>query len=167
MADKAGGGWRRAADRPPRAGAATLLGATSLGGALALTGILVTGTSVEPSPIPASAAMIAAASPPTALPVASESGAPARPPGVNEAARRDTELVGAPQAVAFLKAMRAGGVPTSRTGVAEVLVARQACAELAMGISETELAGRIPRGLPALTRAQAGELVDLAQQHYC
>lgn len=163
MADRARGGRRGAADRPPsRAGAVALLGAISLGGALALTGILMTGTSVEPSPILAPAAVIAAA-PPSAPPVTPEGG----PPGLKEAALQDGELVSAPKAVAFLEAMRAAGVPTSRTGVAEVVVARQACTELASGTSEQELAGRIPRGLPTLTRAQAGELVDLARKHYC
>ncbi|MGH3565621.1 MAG: DUF732 domain-containing protein [Pseudonocardia sp.] len=167
MADKARGGRRRAATRPPRAGASALLGAASLGGALALTGILVIGTRVEPSPIPAPAAVIAAVPPPSVPPVVPVSGAPAAPPGLTEAGRRDVELVGTPKAVAFLEAMRAAGIPTSRTGVAEVLVAREACTELATGTSEAELAGRIPRGLPTVTRAQAGELVDLAQKHYC
>ncbi|MGH3612006.1 MAG: DUF732 domain-containing protein, partial [Pseudonocardia sp.] len=100
---------------------------------------------------------------PAVPPAAPENG----PPGPKAAALQDGELVSAPKAVAFIKAMRAAGVPTSRTGVAEVVVARQACTELASGTSEQELAGRIPRGLPTLTRAQAGELVDLAQEHYC
>lgn len=171
MADRARGGRRRAARRPPRPGAAALLGAISLGGALALTGILVTGTSVESSSLPAPAAVIAPAPPagesPPSAQVAPGGENPARPPAANEAARHDGELVGAPKAVAFLKAMRAADVPTSRTGVAEVLVAREVCTELTAGTSKKDLARRIPSGLPTLTQAQAAELVDLAQEHYC
>jgi hypothetical protein len=79
----------------------------------------------------------------------------------------DPGVTGTPEAVAFLAALRDADIPTSRTGLAEVLIARAACAELDRGTSEDDLARRIPRGLPTLNRAQAARLVEIAREHYC
>lgn len=138
-----------------RVGAAGLLSAAVLGGAVASVGMLATGTGVESGQALASAALVE---------TGPAGGGSALPGGQ---AQQDAELLAQPKAVAFLEALRAAEVPTSRNGLAEVLTAKAACAELASGTGEADLARRIPMGLPTVTRKQAATLVDLAREHYC
>ncbi len=142
--------------------ATALLAAAMLGGAIALGGVLVGGPDVAPSPAP-TAAVVDGAGP---------AGAPAVPPGPQ---RGDAGAVPAvpdggpanPKAAAFLKALRAVKVPASRSGFAELRIAGEACAQLAAGTSEKDLARRIPMALPTLTEATAAKFVTAAQRHYC
>jgi hypothetical protein len=142
-----------------------------MGGVLALSGILVTGAGAAPGPGPGPARPAAVVAPAPGVAPAAPQQEQAPPPA--ERQRRsvtpadDPALTGTPAAIAFLEAMRAADVPTSRTGLAEVRVAGAACTELASGTSAADLARRIPSGLPTVTRAQAAELVELAQEHYC
>ncbi len=135
-----------------------------MGGVLALTTILMT----EPDAVAGSAVTVGpelvAAGGPRRQAAAPDAAKPGRVP---VPAADDPGVTGTPEAVAFLEALRAADVPTSRTGLAEVLIARAACAELDGGSSEDDLARRIPRGLPTLNRAQAARLVEIAQEHYC
>lgn len=138
-----------------------------MGGVLALTTILMTERDAVAGPVAVPAAAVgpgpvAAGDPPAqAAPDAARSGRHPVP------AADDPGVTGTPEAVAFLAALRDADIPTSRTGLAEVLIARAACAELDRGTSEDDLARRIPRGLPTLNRAQAARLVEIAREHYC
>lgn len=140
-------GRRRRA--PARAGAVGLLTAALIGAAAASAGALASAR--HPAPTPTAAVSVA----------------PGTLPATVSAARAEAELVGRPESVAFLEAMRRSGVPTSRNGIAEVRVGRAACAELESGTNEDELAVRIPKGLPTVSRTQAAVLVDLAREHLC
>jgi hypothetical protein len=139
-----------------------------VGGVLALTTILVTQPDAVAGPAAAPATAVGprpvAAGGPPGQATAPDAAKPGRLP---VPAADDPGVTGTPEAVAFLEALRAADVPTSRTGLAEVLIARAACAELDGGSSEDDLARRIPRGLPTLNRAQAARLVEIAQEHYC
>jgi hypothetical protein len=139
-----------------------------MGGVLALTTILTTERDAVAGPVAVPAAAVgpgsvAAGEHPEqeAAPDAAKPGRPSVP------AADDPGVTGTPEAVAFLAALRAADVPSSRSGLAEVLIARAACAELARGTSEHDLARRIPLGLPTLNSTQAARLVELAREHYC
>jgi hypothetical protein len=151
-----------------RRGAAPALIGAAMGGVLALTTILMTERDAVAGPVATPAAAVgpgpvapgdppARAAPPDA----------AKPGRLPVPAADDPGVTGTPEALAFLAALRDAAVPTSRTGLAEVLIARAACAELNGGTSDDDLARRIPRGLPTLNRAQAARLVEIARKHYC
>lgn len=155
---------RRAPVRPRATG---LLAAAVIGGAVASLGVVV-GSAPGPALTPAALVSAAPAAPgqPAPRPGMAYPGRPPAPAPL-PSPEEDAALVAQPQAVAFLAAMRAAKVPTSRNGLAEVLAARAVCNELAKGTTETQLADRLPSRLPTITRKQAVTLVNLAQKHYC
>ena len=159
---------RRRAEPPRRRGAGTLLGAATVGGLLALGGMVVTGTGGLPAPALAAQAEDAGTE---ATPGRAADGAtPAPRPGAQPAPRAEEpeeELESTPQALAFLEALRAADVPTSRQGLPEVLVARAVCEEDAKGTSHDMMAEGIPSVLPTVTSRQAALLIDAALEHYC
>jgi hypothetical protein len=112
--------------------------------------LLTSGSGAAPQPKSAGAGTTSAAPPPA-------TGAPAVP-AVDPRSK---------QAVAFLTALRDADVPTSRSGQAETEAAAVICQQLAQGANETSIVRTLPAVLPDLTRAQAAEVVELAQQHYC
>lgn len=71
------------------------------------------------------------------------------------------------KAVAFLTALRDADIPTSSSGQAEVEAADAICSQLDQGADEAQLARSVPAVLPNVTRRQASDVVDYAQQHYC
>lgn len=152
----------------PRPGAAGLLAAAVLGGAVASVGMVATGTGTA-GPVPTPAALVSPAPPAAPAPADPQPAAPGSEPAPapRTLAEQDKALVSTPPAEAFIAAMRAADIPTSRSGIAEVYTARAACAELAKGATVADLARRIPPGLPTVTKKQAATLVTLAQKHYC
>lgn len=166
---------RRRRRKAPRPNAVGLLGAAVLGGVVASAGMLATAPGTTSGPLLFSASVVASAPAPASVPaepvVRADGPAapvtPARPAAPRTQEAEYADLVAEPKAVAFLKAMRAANLPTSRNGVAEVLTAKATCSELASGTSATNLAKRIPSGLPTVTKAQAATLVTLAEKHYC
>jgi Protein of unknown function (DUF732) len=71
------------------------------------------------------------------------------------------------KAVAFLTALRDADIPTSSSGQAEVEAADAICSQLDQGADEAQLARSVPAVLPNVTRGQASDVVDFAQQFYC
>ncbi|OZM80136.1 DUF732 domain-containing protein [Pseudonocardia sp. MH-G8] len=136
------GGWLTS--RPVLAGGAV---AVVLAVAAVVTTLTVTGAD------PAPAAVTAVAAPPPA------ESAPAVP-----APAIDPEST---QAVAYLTALRDADVPTSRSGQAETEAAAAICSQLDQGADETQLERSVPAVLPEVDRNQAGDVVELAQEHYC
>jgi hypothetical protein len=72
-----------------------------------------------------------------------------------------------PKAVAFLTALRDADIPTSSSGQAETEAAAAICTQLDQGADEAQLARSVPAVLPDVTRSQASDVVDFAQQNYC
>ena len=67
----------------------------------------------------------------------------------------------------YLRELREAGVPTSRAGVAEANAADLVCEELADGVDAERIARALPASLPTVSRSQAADLVEVAQEHYC
>lgn len=154
---------RRRAAPPRRVGA--LLAAATVGGVLAAGAVLVAEDGVRgPAPEVVTAAERAPASSATAEravaapPATSAAPAPAAP------ARPDVD---SPAARAYLAALRAADVPTSRTGAPEVEVAQLVCERLSTGVDREQLGRAIPRVLPTVTKAQGRLVVDAAAEHVC
>lgn len=156
---------RRAA--PQRRSAGTLLGAAAVGGLLAFTGVTVTG--LVPGAAPALAAQAEQREPADRV-------APQRPAAPREtgtadepapAVEEEVATEETSEAVAFLDALRAADVPTSRRGLAEVRIAQAVCEEDAKGTSHDLMAEGIPSVLPTVTSRQAAVLIDAALEHYC
>ncbi len=71
------------------------------------------------------------------------------------------------KAVAFLDAMREGGITTSRSGLSETQAAAGICNQLSQGVEESTLAKSLPTQLPTVAKKQSTLFVELAQKHYC
>jgi hypothetical protein len=71
------------------------------------------------------------------------------------------------KAVAFVRAMRAADIATSRSGRAETQTAAMICLRLEQGTEADTIARTIPSALPSVERRQAAEVIDLAKQLYC
>jgi hypothetical protein len=136
------GGWLTS--RPVLAGGAVAV-------VLAVAAVVTTWTVTGADPAPA--AVTAVAAPPPA-----ESAPAVPPPAI------DPEST---QAVAYLTALRDADVPTSRSGQAETEAAAAICSQLDQGADETQLERSVPAVLPEVDRNQAGDVVELAQEHYC
>ncbi|TQM13913.1 DUF732 domain-containing protein [Pseudonocardia kunmingensis] len=117
---------------------------------LAVAGVVATLTATGADPAPA--AVTAAAVPP-----------PVEPPAVAQPGI-DPESA---EAIAYLTALRDADVPTSRSGQAETEAAAAICSQLDQGADETQLERSVPAVLPDVDRNQAGDVVELAQEHYC
>ena len=124
---------------------------------LAVAAVVTALTTSGAEPAPAPAAVVDAASLPSAA-------AALPPPEVQAAADVDPE---SDKAVEFLTAMRDADIPTSRSGQAETEAAAVVCEQLDRGSDEDTLVRALPAVLPDVTRAQAGNVVNLAQKHYC
>lgn len=152
---------RRRVRRPAR----PALVAAAVGGVLAIAGVLVAGNIVRTSPEPA-AVIGATTSQEPVVPVL-----PSDVDGNDEEAAETLERAEVdPQsdrAVAYLEELRAAGVPTSRGGLAETEAAALVCRELDDGVDEDRIARALPASLPTVTRAEAQELVTIAQRNYC
>jgi hypothetical protein len=141
------------ADREPPGWAARLparpvLAAVAVVVALAVVAVVAAVTGSTPTPAPAPAAVVDAT---TSAPAAA-------PPAI------DPESA---QAVAFLTALRDADIPTSRSGQAETEAAAVICQQLEQGADEASLVRTLPAVLPDLTRSQAADVVEHAQEHYC
>jgi hypothetical protein len=71
------------------------------------------------------------------------------------------------KAVAFLSALRAADIATSRSGSAETETAAVICEKLGNGVSKDGIARTIPAALPSVPKRQAADVVELAQELYC
>ncbi len=129
-----------------------VIAAVGVGVVLAVAAIVAFVTTAQSEPAPAEATP-AALSEPAAL----------QPPQPTAAAADPHS----PKAVAFLTALRDADIPTSSSGQAETEAAAAICAQLDQGADEAQLARSVPAVLPDVTRGQAGDVVDLSQQHYC
>jgi hypothetical protein len=144
-------GWAgRLPARPALAAVAVVVALAVVALVAALTG------GSAPAPAPAPAAVVGNAETTTAI--------PAPPAGPGEPAAVDPR---SEQAVAYLTALRDADIPTSRSGQAETEAAAVICQQLGQGADEASLVRTLPAVLPDLTRAQAAEVVSLAQEHYC
>jgi hypothetical protein len=170
--NRSGPGRRRAAP-PARRGASRVLAAAAVGGTLALSGVLATGD-LRPGPRLAADSVVAAptsaatetTSRATPGPTTKQEVDPSTAPPTSSAAPRRGDP-DTPQAQAFLEALRAADVPTSRRGVIEVQVAEAVCSETEAGTSRSTMEQGIPGVLPTVTSAQAARLIDAALEHYC
>ncbi|WP_344253300.1 DUF732 domain-containing protein, partial [Pseudonocardia hydrocarbonoxydans] len=139
--------------RAPRLAAGAAVGALALAGVVWLNSGADT---MEP------AAVVEAAAPAVPqLPAAAATDAGADAPALSQGdplSERGTE---------FLAALREAGVPTSQGGAAETEAAELVCGELADGVDEARIARALPASLPSVTRAEAADLVDIAQETYC
>jgi hypothetical protein len=129
-----------------------VLAAVGVGVVLAVAAVVALFTASQPDPAPTEAAPAAVTAP------------VAPPPAPSATPAADPER---PEAVAFLTALRDADIPTSTSGQAETEAAAAICAQLDQGADEAQLARSVPAVLPDVTRAQASDVVDLAQQHYC
>lgn len=106
----------------------------------------------------ASNAAVTAPAPPTAATAAPTSAA-----GEPDAAVDPTST----RAVAYLKALRAAGVPTSDSGQSETEAAQVICQQLAKGAQAADLVRALPAVLPTVNSKQARSVVSTAQKVYC
>jgi hypothetical protein len=129
-----------------------VLAGVAVAGALAITAVVATVTANAPDPAPA-----AVTSPVVPAPEAAPPGPPP-PPAI------DLE---SDEALAYLTALRDADIPTSRSGQAETEAAAAICSQLDQGADEAQLVRSVPAVLPDVSRTEAADVVDLAQQHYC
>jgi hypothetical protein len=132
-----------------------VLAAVAVGGVLAVAAVVATVTGSGPSPSPAAVVDQAA---PTSAPVLPAADGPTRAPVVDPESDK---------ALAYLTALRDADIPTSRSGQAETEAAAVICEQLDQGAEEASLVRALPAVLPAVTRSQAADVVDLAQEFYC
>jgi len=71
------------------------------------------------------------------------------------------------QAVAYLDALRAARVPTSRSGRAEAEAAAVICQQLERGAADQALVRALPAVLTTVTTAQAPTVIEAARRHFC
>jgi hypothetical protein len=111
-----------------------------------------------------SPAAVIEATPPTAAaaPAAQAGGAEAA--GADSGAQVDPTT---PKAVAYLKALRAADIPTSKTGVPETEAAAVICEQLAQGADQAALVKALPAVLPTVSKKQANDVVNIAVRKYC
>jgi hypothetical protein len=128
-----------------------VVAAVGVGAVLVLAAIVAIFTTSEPEAAPAEATPAALSEPVAQQP---QPTAPAIDP--------DSQ-----KAIAFLTAMRDADIPTSSSGQAETEAAAAICDQLDQGADEAQLARSVPAVLPDVTRGQASDVVDFAQQHYC
>jgi hypothetical protein len=150
---------RRHAERPPRhLPRRPVVAVMIFGVLLILAGLIlaIAGPTTSPAPTVGSAPV------PTAAP---EAPAPhADVPGPAAGAEVDPK---SDKAVAFLSAVRAADIPTTRSGRAETETAAVICQKLDNGISKDSIARAIPAALPSVSTRQAADVVELAQELYC
>jgi hypothetical protein len=129
-----------------------VLAAIGVGLVLAMAVVLTTfmGNAEEPAP-----AAVVGVAPPTTVEAAPAS---ATRPAVDPKSKKAT---------AFLGAMRRGGIPVSNSGLPETEAAAVICEQLEQGAKEDALVRSVPAVLPTVTKAQSGDVVRLAKQHYC
>jgi hypothetical protein len=128
-----------------------VIAAVGVGAVLVIAAIVAIFTTSEPEAAPAEAT-------PAAL------SAPVAQQAEPTAAAVDLQ---SKKAVAFLTALRDADIPTSSSGQAEVEAADAICSQLDQGADEAQLARSVPAVLPNVTRGQASDVVDFAQQFYC
>jgi cytoskeletal protein RodZ len=127
-----------------------VIAAVGVGAVLVLAAIVAFFTTSEPEAAPAEATPAAVSAPVV------------QPEPTVHAIALDSE-----KATAFLTALRDADIPTSSSGQAEVEAADAICAQLDQGADQAQLARSVPAVLPNVTRGQASDVVDFAQQFYC
>ncbi|MDN5859143.1 MAG: DUF732 domain-containing protein [Pseudonocardia sp.] len=110
-----------------------------------------------------------ASAPPAASGSAQSVDAPAAaaPPAAAPPAYGDTVDPTSDRAVAFLDALREGGITTSRSGISETQAAGGICNQLSRGVEAATLARSLPTQLPTVARQQAPLFIELVKEHYC
>jgi Protein of unknown function (DUF732) len=68
---------------------------------------------------------------------------------------------------AYLEALRAADIPTSKSGRAESEAAAAICDQLRRGVDRAELARVVPAMLNTVDPSRSSLVVDLAERHYC
>jgi hypothetical protein len=148
---------RKHAERPPRSFPPRPVVAVMIFGVLLILAALILALA-GPSPAPT----VGGTPVPTAAPQ------PPAPPvdGPDPAAGAEIDPK-SDKAVAFLSAVRAADIPTSRSGRAETKTAAAICEKLGNGVSKDSIARSIPAALPSVSTRQAADVVELAQELYC
>jgi len=149
----------------------SVLAAAAVGGVLALTAVTTTVFGMEPTPAPASAAVTATSTVPTGPDTTAAVERTPWPPAPGSdstavPARIDVDPE-SPAATAYLAALRKAEIPTSRSGLAETEAAAVICEQLDRGADEDALVRSLPAVLPTVTKRQAADVVDIAQEFYC
>jgi hypothetical protein len=129
-----------------------VLAAVGVAVVLAVAAVVATLTATAPDPAPTATTPAAVTEPVAVQPV------PPAAPDIEPNSEK---------AIAFLAALRAADIPVSSSGQAETEAAAAICAQLDQGADEAQLARSVPAVLPNVTRGQASDVVDHAEQHYC